>query len=102
MSSNHQASELWQQLQETHRADLEAVTQVLAKITSRQPEQITPYLTVMLEQLVEISAPPFYETATPEEWSLAWHEWVESHRSLNLPSLSDEAVSRASIYEENG
>ncbi|OCQ92627.1 hypothetical protein BCD64_07670 [Nostoc sp. MBR 210] len=43
----------------------------------------------------------FYETATPQEWIAAFQEWVESHRELNLPTLSDEDISRESIYGEN-
>jgi len=43
---------------------------------------------------------PFYETATPEEWSKAWREWAASHK--NTPPLSDEATDRDSIYEGRG
>jgi hypothetical protein len=32
----------------------------------------------------------------------AFHNWIESHRALDLPSLSDEAISRESIYGERG
>jgi hypothetical protein len=56
----------------------------------------------MLERLIQIEERPFYETATPQEWVKAFHEWVESHRDLNLPPLSDEAISRESIYGERG
>jgi len=44
---------------------------------------------------------PFYETATPEEWSRAWREWAAGHHSQS-PGLSDEAVGRDSIYEGRG
>ncbi len=46
---------------------------------------------------------PFYETATTEEWITAFREWAESH-SQNQDSaiLSDEAISRESIYGERG
>ena len=44
---------------------------------------------------------PFYETAAPEEWSHAWREWAAGHAS-QLSGLSDEAVSRDSIYEGHG
>ncbi|WP_199340875.1 hypothetical protein [Nostoc spongiaeforme] len=55
-----------------------------------------------LQQLVQSSAErPFYETATPQEWIAAFQEWVESHRELNLPTLSDEGISRESIYGEH-
>ena len=41
---------------------------------------------------------PFYETATPEEWEQALREWAASHPT-RYPPLSDEAISRDSIYE---
>ena len=44
----------------------------------------------------------FQETATPEEWVKAFREWVESHRGRNYPPLSDEDISRESIYGERG
>ena len=44
---------------------------------------------------------PFYETATPEEWSQALREWATSHNP-NSPGLSDWAVERDSIYEGVG
>jgi hypothetical protein len=42
---------------------------------------------------------PVDENATPEKRIAAFQAWVESHRNLNLPNLSDEAISRESIYE---
>jgi hypothetical protein len=38
---------------------------------------------------------------TPEEWIAKFHAWVDSH-STSTPLLSDEAVSRESIYEGRG
>lgn len=43
------------------------------------------------------TAKPFYETATPEEWVKAWHEWTHSH-DLNGAVLLDD--SREVIYED--
>jgi hypothetical protein len=40
---------------------------------------------------------PFYATATPEERVRALREWAESH-GRDTPCLSDEAISRESIY----
>jgi len=42
---------------------------------------------------------PFYETASPEERARAVEEWANQHRSSS-PPLSDEAISRDSIYGE--
>jgi len=39
---------------------------------------------------------------TPEEWVAEFKAWVRSHASENLPLLSDEAISRDSIYRERG
>ena len=89
-------------MSKAHKEDLEAIIQVLVKITSRTPEQIKPHLDAMLERLVEPQERPFYESATPQEWTHAFREWVDSHRGLNLPNLSDEAISRESIYGERG
>lgn len=42
---------------------------------------------------------PFHETATPEEWEAALLDWVNTERPHH-PPLSDEAMSRESIYRE--
>ncbi len=42
-------------------------------------------------------ARPFYETATPEEWVKAWHEWTHSHDPNGAVLLDD---SREGIYED--
>ncbi len=103
MDINSQAASPLQNFQEAHKEDIKTITQVLVKITNRTPEQLKPYLDALLEQLVQSQQErPFYETATPEEWIVAFREWVESHRGLNFPSLSDEAISRESIYGERG
>lgn len=97
-----QISELIRHFESAHKEEIDTITQVLVKITSRTPEEIKPLLDAMLSWLVEPIGHPFYETATPEEWSLAFREWVDSHRDLNLPNLSDEAISRESIYGDRG
>jgi hypothetical protein len=38
---------------------------------------------------------------SPEEWSRELHQWIHSHNS-STPVLSDEAISRESIYESRG
>ena len=38
---------------------------------------------------------------TPEEWNRRLRDWIESHPT-DTPHLSDEAVSRESIYGERG
>ncbi|NEP08945.1 MAG: hypothetical protein F6K14_01570 [Symploca sp. SIO2C1] len=84
--------------EEENRQDIETITKILEKITNLPAQQITPCLHTLMENLVALQEKPFYAQATPEEWSKTFTEWVECHRSLNLPSLSDEAISRDSIY----
>ncbi|MGB5596122.1 MAG: hypothetical protein WBM32_10825 [Crocosphaera sp.] len=50
----------------------------------------------------EIPQQHLQQTATPTEWIETFREWVESHQNLDLPSLSDQAISRESIYGERG
>lgn len=37
---------------------------------------------------------------TPTEKVRRWHEWLDSHDHIQAPTLSDEAISRESIYSE--
>lgn len=53
------------------------------------------------ETLEEVKERPFYETATPQEWAKAFREWAETDRG-NMPYLSDEAISRETIYGDRG
>jgi hypothetical protein len=43
---------------------------------------------------------PFYATATPAERAQAYRDWAYSHQPRNAPPLSDEAISRETIYGE--
>lgn len=56
-----------------------------------------------LRQLAEQSAvyPSIVhlQKTDPEEWARQFHEWVDSH-DPNTPVLSDEAMSRESIYPD--
>jgi len=52
-----------------------------------------------LERLVTASAHPMAEL-TPEERVRRWDEWVKSHDYIKAPPLSDEAISRETIYRE--
>ncbi|BAZ15224.1 hypothetical protein NIES4071_70960 [Calothrix sp. NIES-4071] len=89
-----------QSLQEEHRDELENIVRVLASITNISPEQVKPYMNNLLWQLLNKQEErPFYETATALEWVTAFREWAASHHH-NAPPLSDYAVSRESIYED--
>ena len=78
--------------------DLEIITQVLVKMTKLTPEQIQPYLDRMVERLRQLKQTPSSKT-TPEERARAFREWASSH-DRNPPLLSDYAVSRESIYDD--
>lgn len=43
-----------------------------------------------------------YVELPPDEWIREFDAWADSHRAMNLPSLSDEAISREFIYKERG
>ncbi|MBN3899655.1 MAG: hypothetical protein V7L14_20915 [Nostoc sp.] len=89
-----------QNLQEQHQDELENIVRVLASITNISPKQVKPYMDSLLWQLVnKQQKPPFHETATAEEWVTAFREWAASHRH-DTPPLSDYAVSRESMYED--
>ena len=83
--------------------ELEKIVGALSKITSRSPEEIKPQLEKFLSQLSQTPAIPenhFFETATDEEWISAFFSWSESHKDKNLPVLSEEAMSRESMYPD--
>jgi len=94
----YRVTQIAHSLEEENRQDIETITKILEKITNLPVEKITPYLHTLMENLVLLQEKPFYAQATPDEWSQTFTEWVEHHRDLNLPSLSDEVISRESIY----
>jgi hypothetical protein len=87
--------------QSTHSSEIQAILETLVKITNLSVEVVKPHLDTMLLQLEKSKLErPFYETATPDEWVKAFREWADSHKQ-DTPILSDYAVSRAGIYEED-
>jgi hypothetical protein len=89
-----------QHLQEEHQDELEGIVRVLATITHIAPEKVKPHIDSLLRELVgKQEERPFHETATAEEWVTAFQGWAASHRHT-APSLSDYAVSRESMYED--
>lgn len=93
-----QTTQVLRNFESAYKEDLEILLQILVKITSRTPEQIVPYLEVMLESLVKQKERSFNELTTPEERKNAFWEWANSHER-NTPLLSDYAVSRESMYD---
>lgn len=57
------------------------------------------YILNVLEKEAANGEASFALTATPEEWNKAFLKWVHAERPVHLP-LSDEAISRETIYRE--
>lgn len=79
----------------------------LAKLTSRSPEELKPYVYELLASVKEqkstnddLASASFYETATHEEWSAEFHQWIDSHKEEDIPVLSEQAMSRESMYPD--
>ena len=49
--------------------------------------------------LAETPVSSLQDQLSPEEWVRQFHEWAESH-DRTTPLLSDEAISRESIYPD--
>jgi hypothetical protein len=59
---------------------------------------VEDYIQQELESKLGAPAPP--EALPYEEWLRVFNEWVHSHDYIKAPPLSDEAISRESIYRE--
>ena len=75
---------------------VESLAEIIQSLTCEEKE----LLNQKMKTTNETQERPFYETASPEERLQAIKEWAENH-SHNTPLLSDYAVSRAGIYEED-
>ena len=84
--------------------EIEQIVETLSSITNRSPEEIKPHLDTLLNRLSQekddLASASFYETSTHEEWSAEFHRWVDSHKGEDIPVLSDEAMSRESMYPD--
>lgn len=88
-------------LEDENSEDLEAMLRILSKLTRLPSEQIKPRLESLLTNLLDLQASQLDPQENSEAWSHRFAAWVESHRELGLPSLSDEAISRESIYGDD-
>ena len=59
---------------------------------------VKDYLEKRVEEMVSDPEPQLAKT--PEERVRLWNEWLSSHDYIQAPPLSDEALSRESIYRE--
>jgi hypothetical protein len=61
-----------------------------------------PLAEVVREVLVAARPADPAAELSPEEWVREFREWAQSHAGLGLPILSDEDISRESIYADRG
>ncbi len=61
-----------------------------------------PLDALVSEVLLSRQPVPTAMEMNPEEWVRKFREWTGSHVRRNLPVLSDEAMSRESIYADRG
>ena len=60
------------------------------------------YVRAVLERMfASPGLSPLWMTASKDEWLKAFNSWMDSH-DPTLPPLSEEAVSRESMYGERG
>ena len=59
---------------------------------------VKDYLEKRVEEMISTSEPQ--SAKTPEERVRLWREFLNSHNDIKAPPLSDEAISRESIYRE--
>ena len=83
--------------------DLTSETEILLiAYATTQGMSVENYLKSLVENTLATEAEQaqaFYKTATTEEWIDAFVDWANNH-VVKAPPLSDEAISRESIYRE--
>lgn len=80
------------ELSDEKAAALKAQAQAFGLTLERLLEQIA-------EQQIQPSSIAHLQRTDPEEWARQFDAWVDSH-DPNMPVLSDEAMSRESIYPD--
>jgi len=61
---------------------------------------VEEYIQSFLESFASLDEEFSYDSLTPEQWTKEFEEWLDSHDYITAPPLTDEAVSRESIYCE--
>ncbi len=79
---------------------VESITQMIESLTPEEQDLLTQKIKPILQSQEITKTSHFQEMASPQEWNNAFQEWIDSHKNMNLPSLSDKAISRESIYGE--
>jgi len=60
---------------------------------------VEEWLLDLAEQLAPSTSIAHLQKTNPKEWARQFHEWAESH-DRTTPFLSDEAISRESVYPD--
>ena len=82
---------------------LELKTEVEARLTALAAAQgvfVEEYIQSFLESLASLDEEPSYESMTSEQWIKGFEEWLDGHDYIKASPLTDEAISRESIYRE--
>lgn len=72
---------------------VESLAEIIQSLTAEEKDLLNQKMNLNNK----IQKRPFYEVASPKERARAFQDWANSHR-LDTPILSDEAISRESIY----
>lgn len=75
---------------------VESLAEIINKLSPAEQQFLATKTKLLLTNNLDS---PFYETASTEEWINSFKKWADSH-SEDSPILSDYAVSRESIYNE--
>jgi hypothetical protein len=80
---------------------LELKPEIEARVTALAAAQgvsVEEYIQSYLESLASLDEGQSYDSMPPEQWAREFEEWLDSHDYITAPPLSDEAISRESIY----
>lgn len=69
-------------------------------LAAAQGVSVGEYIKNFLEGLAATDGEPSYTSMPPEQWAREFEEWMDGLDYAGAPPLSDEAVSRESIYRE--
>lgn len=85
---------------QTTTIEVDQMTAVILKAKAEAKGiTIADWLRTMVETETLVPPTNFFETASPEDRAKAVEQWASQHRST-APPLSDEAISRATIYAD--
>ena len=69
---------------------------------ARRNQPTEEYLSSLLESLLpDVELSRLTTRVSKEERLRIFHEWIESHRDMNLPILPEATYERASFYRED-